>query len=265
MSYWVINTVVILFILQRLVCSAIAGAYITGKATCFNFLEFYADGVRYEHYNDNNWKYFTVATIPSSTKVVAARCENPKGQCGLKIFLSNGVNTDTSWKCSDNEEDGWNTVRFDDSNWKNAKMVPRAPNFIWTSDDKFARGAIYCRKSVRAGSNHRNASYRKSNIVINSCDPSRYLKTIYTSWEMDCSRACTRKIDCSRYLYCSGDASCKLYRDGRDCIMSGDTTGCSCYTQVIHCEDSGCTCPLGQYGEGCQDTISGNVKALEYL
>ncbi|KAK6186593.1 hypothetical protein SNE40_008606 [Patella caerulea] len=102
----------------------------------------------------------------------------------------------------------------------------------------------------------RNASYSKSSVAIDNYDPSRFLETISSSRIMDCATACTEKTGCEQYLYCSSNSSCNLYQDGGDCVMSGDTSGCSCYTQIMRCEDSYCTCPLGQYGEGCQNTIS---------
>ncbi|KAK6174145.1 hypothetical protein SNE40_017476 [Patella caerulea] len=227
-------------------------------------MQLYADGVRYIHRNDDRWMYLSQINIPHSTKVLAIKCESWGGQCGLSVILSNGVKTDTSWKCSDNEEDGWNTAGFDDKDWRNAKLSPSGGDLIWTTESLWSTGAIYCRKSIsgpNSGSNRRVASYRQSSVVINSCDPSRYIETISTSRIMDCARACTKKADCKRYLYCSRNSSCNLYQDGRDCVMSGDTAGCSCYTQMIHCEGSNCTCPVGQYGEGCQDTISGKIKA----
>ncbi|KAK6174258.1 hypothetical protein SNE40_017570 [Patella caerulea] len=79
---------------------------------------------------------------------------------------------------------------------------------------------------------------------------------------MDCATACTENADCKRYLYCSSNSSCNLYQDGRDCVMSGDTTGCSCYTQNIRCEDADCTCPLGKYGGDCQDIISDCIEGF---
>ncbi|KAK6170818.1 hypothetical protein SNE40_019120 [Patella caerulea] len=102
---------------------------------------------------------------------------------------------------------------------------------------------------------YRYGSYIKSNVVINSCDPSRFIETTYTSRKFDCSRTCTEKTDCKRYLYCSLDSSCKLYQDGKDCVISEDKTGCSCYVKSIGCEDSVCTCPLGRYGDRCQDIL----------
>ncbi|KAK6174146.1 hypothetical protein SNE40_017477 [Patella caerulea] len=98
--------------------------------------------------------------------------------------------------------------------------------------------------------NQRNASYSKSSVVINGYDPSRFLKTTYASRKLDCARACTENAECERYLYCSRDSSCNLYQDGGDCVMSGETTGCSCFRQSIRCEDS------GEYGEGCHATVS---------
>ncbi|XP_050389865.2 angiopoietin-related protein 7 [Patella vulgata] len=117
--------------------------------------------------------------------------------------------------------------------------------------------------SCLAASSHRFASYSKSDVVINTCDPSTFLETIFVSRKMDCAQACTENISCKRYFYCKLDSSCRLYQDGKDCAMSGDTTGCSCYIKNIGCENSGCTCPLGYYGDRCQDTITDCTEGFQ--
>ncbi|KAK6174125.1 hypothetical protein SNE40_017458 [Patella caerulea] len=251
--------------------STMTHRYITGHVYCRDTVEFYADGVRYQHDNDNKGDVASPINIPGSTRLIAIRCENWSWTRGLNVNLSNGVRSDASWKCSDEEEDGWNTVSFNDSSWRNAELIDNFNTYwIWTTEDAYdSRDTIYCRKFIGAPSfdhrsiNQRNASYSKSNVVNNTVDPNRFFKTIYTSRKMGCSRACTENADCRRYLYCSSNSLCNLYQDGGDCFMSGDKTGCSCYTQNIRCEDSDCTCPSGKYGEGCQDTISGKVKELK--
>ncbi|XP_050396179.1 mucin-2 [Patella vulgata] len=115
-------------------------------------MEFYADGERYTHqYDDIKYKPSTI-NIPSSTKLVAIRCKNQEGVRGLNVGLSNGVRTDTTWKCSVEEEGGWNTVGFNDSAWNNPKLLLVSNgDWIGTNENPRHRGTIYCRKSILFG------------------------------------------------------------------------------------------------------------------
>ncbi|XP_050397117.1 uncharacterized protein LOC126815488 [Patella vulgata] len=112
-------------------------------------MTFYADGVQYSHDNDNKYGYSSPINILNSTQVVAFRCEDNGGVCGLKVNLSNGVKTDTTWKCSDRKEVGWQNVSFDDSAWENAKFRHDKRNLIWATGKNCGKGKIvYCRKSI---------------------------------------------------------------------------------------------------------------------
>ncbi|XP_050398390.2 uncharacterized protein LOC126816177 [Patella vulgata] len=112
-------------------------------------MDLYADGDQYKHDNDNIWNAMSSINIPGSTQLVAIRCYNLEGWCGINVGLSNGVRTDTTWKCSEEEEEGWNTVGFNDSAWNKAKLLQRSNvDWIWTNDNAMDMGTIYCRKSI---------------------------------------------------------------------------------------------------------------------
>ncbi len=76
--------------------------------------------------------------IRSGNNVITVKARNAIGEAGLicrfEIFTAKGmvpVNTDTTWKCSDQAADGWDKVDFDDSSWKSAKRIGNADIRPW--------------------------------------------------------------------------------------------------------------------------------------
>ncbi|KAK6169073.1 hypothetical protein SNE40_020194 [Patella caerulea] len=133
---------------------------ITGDATCDNIMYFYADGVQYTNRNDNDWTKSSPVSIPSDTQVVAVKCKDLHVVAGIKLALSNGIKTDTTWKCSKTYAVGWNKPGFDDSNWPNA-IVPNynwgskpaslngKADWIWTTGYRGQDTTVYCRKVIK--------------------------------------------------------------------------------------------------------------------
>ena len=98
--------------------------------------------------------------IPSNTRVLAFQASNAGGPKAVVIWLSNGVVSDTSWRCTDDQPAGaaWMYAGFDDSGWLNATSV------IYPADDNMLgminAGAtqiwgdcgecdtIYCRRDI---------------------------------------------------------------------------------------------------------------------
>ena len=79
---------------------------------------------------------------------------------GILASTSTGVVTDETWKCSANEEDGWDLPGFDDSAWGAARVfglngvgpwgtltaINRQAMWIWAED--VHGGTVYCRKTL---------------------------------------------------------------------------------------------------------------------
>ncbi|KAK6168041.1 hypothetical protein SNE40_021946 [Patella caerulea] len=105
--------------------------------------------------------------------------------------------------------------------------------------------------------------FKKSNILQNPTDDDRDLRTTTGRGKYDCSAACGLDTDCRRFLYCSNSARCTLYRDGTDCIKKGDSAGCYCYKKTIGYKSGTVTCPLGYYGETCQNIFADCQEAYD--
>ncbi len=74
--------------------------------------------------------------FPRGKVVIAAKCLLDETHPGWTLHLGhrNGIaKTDESWRYSFNEEKGWNQLKFDDSNWKNAVIKGELNNQPWRS------------------------------------------------------------------------------------------------------------------------------------
>ena len=56
---------------------------------------------------------------------------SPTNTENVRVFLNICIKTDSSWKCSDKEERGWNQVGFDDSKWVNARELGKSGMAPW--------------------------------------------------------------------------------------------------------------------------------------
>ncbi|KAK6169546.1 hypothetical protein SNE40_020581 [Patella caerulea] len=101
----------------------------------------------------------------------------------------------------------------------------------------------------------KDSLFSKTAIIINTCARDYLLQEIKVEHRLRCSMACSQDADCRRYLYCKSDLSCKTYLDGTDCVLSDNSGKCSCYRKKIGCYKGKCTCPLGYYGNNCQNII----------
>ncbi|KAK6169766.1 hypothetical protein SNE40_020755 [Patella caerulea] len=99
--------------------------------------------------------------------------------------------------------------------------------------------------------------FSKSSIIINTCNSDNLIKNVTVQHRFQCSAVCSQDTDCRRYLYCKSDLSCKTYLDGTDCILSDNSGDCSCFRKDIGCIGDMCTCPLGYYGNKCENIIKG--------
>lgn len=99
--------------------------------TCDNHCRVYVNGDRV--LSDDSWESPGVVDIASSLKlgknVVAVHGWNEGGPAGMALRVSwrqgdrpMEVVTDASWRCSDDDPDGWDAPGFDDSSWPLAKV-----------------------------------------------------------------------------------------------------------------------------------------------
>ncbi|KAK6173565.1 hypothetical protein SNE40_016990 [Patella caerulea] len=154
-----------------------AKATITGDATCDNIMEFYADGVLFSNINDNDWTKSSPITISDNTQVIAVKCVDTGVVGGIKLALSNGIKTDTTWKCSATYEDNWETPEFNDGSWPNAILPtfdwgpnPAALNgnadWIWTTGFQGQDTTVFCRKVIKSDCDCCKSIHKKLNHLI---------------------------------------------------------------------------------------------------
>ena len=95
----------------------------SGILTGDDNLTVFANG-RLVGYNGGTWNAARWFSFPSATKVITVFVYNgPNGFGGFLGVFSNGVVTDSSWKCNESSikpEDGWEQTNFTDNTWPNA-------------------------------------------------------------------------------------------------------------------------------------------------
>lgn len=83
----------------------------------------YADGKSIDTFNCTQTRPLAVNfTIPKSTQVVAIETESSKSPSIIGSF-SDGVVTDSNWKCASNTFHRWELPEFDDASWKQAIII----------------------------------------------------------------------------------------------------------------------------------------------
>lgn len=95
-----------------------------GILTGNNNLTVFADG-RLVGHNGGAWHVARWFSFPSETKVIAVSVYNlPGGVGGFIGVFSNGVVTDSTWKCKEtnDSENGWQETNYTDSAWPFAYM-----------------------------------------------------------------------------------------------------------------------------------------------
>ena len=75
-------------------------------------------------YNGGAWNAARWFSFPSETKIITVFVYNgPNGFGGFLGVFSNGVVTDSSWKCNESSikpDDGWEQTNFTDNTWSSA-------------------------------------------------------------------------------------------------------------------------------------------------
>ena len=141
--------------------------------TCDNYLTIYVDGVEMAAEGLMDWTSLSTLEIPSSTTTIAVKCTDRNGgaynACGITGAVQDSqgrdiVVTDSSWKCSDTLESGWQLPGFTEGrNWRHArdqgdshqmltgqhgewKNIPSSNRrIIWGSTNVVT---VYCRKTL---------------------------------------------------------------------------------------------------------------------
>ena len=89
----------------------------------------FADGVSLG--TDDDWKSSTEYAIPGNTRVISVEGVDKGDPFGILGSLSNGMVTNSSWKCHTIKHFGWNLPDFDDSSWPAAVEVASHGDWPW--------------------------------------------------------------------------------------------------------------------------------------
>ena len=130
---------------------------------CMDYLTIYLDGVEVFSEATEGMTYGEVK-VPGSTKVIGLKCEDVAstgdygmiGKVGLETDEEKVITaTDMSWRCSSEEESGWNSDGFTEGDkWTTPRDLgdsiftsPEMRN-IWSNSES---GTAYCRKKINFG------------------------------------------------------------------------------------------------------------------
>lgn len=113
---------------------------------------------KYVGYNNRRWNVAERYLLPLDIKVVAIYVKNRGGFSGLIGSFANGIVTDSEWKCTTQYQANWNTVNFDDSNWRAAhlhrtnigafKVNGVSKRAVWIGVSNENAGHFYCRRRM---------------------------------------------------------------------------------------------------------------------
>jgi hypothetical protein len=79
-------------------------------ATCDNIINLYADG-RQIVTNGQDWTVTNTIVLAQTPQVLAIGCQDVGVVGGILISASNGLRTNSSWRCSTSVLPGWFEVR----------------------------------------------------------------------------------------------------------------------------------------------------------
>merc|ERR1719427_1911394 len=135
------------------------GAPYTVTMTADNEFKLFADGV--EIGTGASWNSsFTFTT--TATQVLAVEAVDRGSYEGILLSTSNGIVSDTTWKCSKRYIKGWNQPTFNDGLWSPAVLatgpwggippISSTAQWIWASPSLGTSGPaperVYCRKKL---------------------------------------------------------------------------------------------------------------------
>ncbi|KAL5248155.1 hypothetical protein ACHWQZ_G017363 [Mnemiopsis leidyi] len=106
---------------------------------CDDVTTIYVDGEEKNVYGTQNWNKVATLHIPTSTSVVGIKCENRVGKYGIMVRITDKEEaivavSDSSWKCSNQEETGWPSISFnEDESWRPA--LDKTNQSPWVNDN----------------------------------------------------------------------------------------------------------------------------------
>ena len=111
----------------------------TVKVRCDDRATIYIDG-EYVGGTSLSTEVWTDGSISDSAQVIAVECENTgQNDAGLIASFSNGLATDSTWRCTGDSFQGWERATFDDQQWSNAYVAQKNSDPVsrWEKDLNF--------------------------------------------------------------------------------------------------------------------------------
>ena len=116
-------------------------------------------------YNGGAWNAARWFSFPSETKIITVFVYNgPNGFGGFLGVFSNGVVTDSSWKCNESSikpDDGWEQTNFTDNTWSSAfvrhdnsgrhtstRVIGIPEDVHWISAENHEATRFICRRRI---------------------------------------------------------------------------------------------------------------------
>ena len=124
---------------------------------CGDITTIFVDGVQKEAAGTGVWNEQATLQIPASTRAIGIRCQNTGGPYGIMAQVADSEGkelhvSDNTWKCSNQNQDGWSKFGFiEDDSWNPAfyftawKGMSLDRDVIWTSTGD---ATVYCRNEL---------------------------------------------------------------------------------------------------------------------
>ncbi|ESO85008.1 hypothetical protein LOTGIDRAFT_168270 [Lottia gigantea] len=111
----------------------------------------------------------------------------------------------------------------------------------------------------------RQAEFLKTKVISDTFESTKMGELQTTNYKM-CLFQCVERSECRRALYCQNinPSNCFLYDEGENCLTSsGNEINCKCYNKVYNCNETGCSCPKGYYGDKCKSVVKDCIEASD--
>ena len=124
------------------------------KVACDDVTTIFVDGEQKTVAGTGYYGHLATLQIPASTGAVGIKCHNTGGASGIMAQVQDLAGnvitvTDSSWKCTNQLQDGWSTAGFSEGdNWKPARLLNGVTMYLTTQRFAWNRGLSPKRKVI---------------------------------------------------------------------------------------------------------------------
>ncbi|ESO95042.1 hypothetical protein LOTGIDRAFT_160804 [Lottia gigantea] len=107
------------------------------------------------------------------------------------------------------------------------------------------------------------SEFRATKVLNDSCSLTQVLSVSMYDSPLLCARDCSQNFNCRRMMICTHQdgIECSLYIEGENCATP-QPSGCSCFMKTYSKVNNKAICPIGLYGDNCQNTIKGCTQFM---